>query len=163
MPVALQDEWGSLVEDLRDSSSLSIARSYHEGVEEDVCSYALCGFCNASTTAYATVIMKTQTNTHTRFLVSKTRVAPLQTLTIPRLSALLLSRLINTVSAILGSTLPDVKLECYTDSTVYLYWEQERSGNCLSRTGSTRSVRGRPQTCGITAQESLIQLTSLNV
>ena len=49
----------------------------------------------------------------------------MQTLTIPRLkllSALLLSRLIVTVSLVLGSTLLDLEIECYTDSTVASYW-----------------------------------------
>ena len=92
-----------------------------------MCSYTSCGFCDASTTAYAAVvylILKTQRSTHTQFIVAKTRVAPMQTLTISRLellSAMLLSRLITTISAVLESTLPDLKLECYTDSTVALY------------------------------------------
>ena len=49
----------------------------------------------------------------------------MQTLTIPRLellSALLLSRLITTMSSVLKSTLPDLDIEYFTDSTVALYW-----------------------------------------
>jgi hypothetical protein len=90
--------------------------------------HTLCGFCDASTTAYTAVVylvMKTRGDTHTQFLIAKTIVAPMQSLTIPRLellSALLLSRLITTVSGVLESTLPDLEIECYTDSTVVMYW-----------------------------------------
>jgi hypothetical protein len=35
----LQDEWRILVDDLRDSSIVSIPRSYHEGIAKDVSSY----------------------------------------------------------------------------------------------------------------------------
>lgn len=107
LPDALRRESEALVKDLQGSSLVSIPRSYYEGIHKDVTSYTLCGFCDASTAAYATVVylvMKTQRNTHTQFLVAKARVAPMQTLTIPRLellSALLLSRLITTVSSVL--------------------------------------------------------------
>ena len=128
LPDALQKEWEALVKDLRDSSPISIARSYHEGIDQDVCSYTLCGFCDASTIAYAAVVylvMKTRNAVYTQFVVSKTRVAPLQTVTIPRLellSALLLSGLVTNVFAVLESTLTDIGIECYTDSTLALYW-----------------------------------------
>ena len=116
------------MEELRNSGTVSIPRSYHKGFNGEVYSYTLCGFCDASRTAYAAVIyllMKTQTRMYTQFLVAKTRVAPVRMLTIPRLellSALLLSRLIITVSSALESTLPDLDMKCYTDSTVALYW-----------------------------------------
>ena len=55
----------------------------------------------------------------------KTRVVPLKTVMIPRLellSALLLARLINTVSSVLKSTFLHLKIGCYTDSIIALYW-----------------------------------------
>ena len=128
LPDTLQREWKTLVDDLRHSSLVSIPRSYHQGILDSVCSYSLCGFCDASTTAYAAVVYlvaKTEMSTHTQFLASKTRVAPLQTLTIPRLellSALLLARLTTAVSSVLDSAIPDFTIECYTDSTVALHW-----------------------------------------
>ena len=70
----------------------------------------LCGFCDALTHAYAAVVylvIITDLGTSVRFVVSKTRVAPLQTQTIPRLellSALLLSKLIVSVAESLQST-----------------------------------------------------------
>ena len=60
-----------------------------------------------------------------RFLVSKTRVAPLKCQTIPRLellSALLLSRLVQSVTDSLGAELNLDPPHCYTDSKVALYW-----------------------------------------
>ena len=77
LPDALQREWKTLVDDLRHSSLVSIPRSYHQGILDSVCSYSLCRFCDASTTAYAAVVYfvaKMETSTHTQFLASKTRV-----------------------------------------------------------------------------------------
>ena len=71
--------------------------------------------------AYAAVIyiaLKTHSDATIKFVVSKTRVVPLQSQTIPRLellSVLLLSKLV--VS--LKPTLPLSEVQCYTDS---LYW-----------------------------------------
>ena len=128
LPKTLQREWDSLVKDSQDSGSLSLPRSYFDKIDDAVVSLMLHGFCDASMTAYAAVVylaMKTQTGIHTQFLVAKTRVASIQPTTIPRLellSALLLARLIATVTSAIGSTLPDVEIRCYTDSTVALYW-----------------------------------------
>jgi len=88
----------------------------------------LCGFCDASTRAYAAVVylvLRTNTDTTVRFVVSKTRVAPLRPHTIPRLellSAFLLSRLIASVANSLRPTLPQLEIQCFTDSQVALYW-----------------------------------------
>ena len=82
---------------------------------------------DASKRAYATVIylrINTLDRTCVEFLVSKTRVAPLQTQTIPRLellSALLLSRLMANVRRSLEPVLSVSHTICYTDSKVALY------------------------------------------
>ena len=71
------------------------------------------------------LVVKTDLETSIQFVVSKTRVAPLQAQTVPRLellSALLLSRLIVSVSSSLEPTLPKMKIQCYTDSQIALYW-----------------------------------------
>ena len=73
--------------------------------------YSLLAFCNASQRAYAAVIYlftQTLTEKHASLLCSKTRVAPVKAITIPRLellSALLLARLIDTVQRALDSEL----------------------------------------------------------
>ena len=107
---------------------MSIPRNYNEGIDYSAASYTLCGFCDASSTAYAAVVYlvaKTPETIRSEFVVAKTRVAPKQALTIPRLellSTLLLSRLITTAFSALKSTLPRLDIRCYTDSMVALYW-----------------------------------------
>jgi hypothetical protein len=73
------------------------------GTNGQVISYRLHGFCDASERAYAAVIylvVQTDSERCVRFVASKTRVAPLRELAIPRLellSSLLLARLMDTV------------------------------------------------------------------
>ena len=125
---SLLDEWNTLVHDLQAEIQISIPRYYFHDVEGDPISTTLCGFCDASTKAYAAVVylrVETVCGARVQFILSKTRVAPTQGLTIPRLellSALLLARLITVVSTDLKLILPQLDLKCYTDSTVALYW-----------------------------------------
>lgn len=123
-------EWMSLLADLTEATPVSIPRSYEYRVEGTPHAYTLCGFCDASVRAYAAVVylvIESGVSTEVKFLVAKTRVAPLQSHTIPRLellSALLLSRLISSVADCLQSILPDFSLRCYSDSQVALFWIQ---------------------------------------
>ena len=62
---------------------------------------------------------------YTKFVAAKTRVAPLQVQTIPRLEllgALLLSRLLTSVTSALSSELTLNSPICFTDSKVALFW-----------------------------------------
>ena len=128
LPEELVKEWKNLVADLGEGCPILIPRSYFRDVSSSPTSITLCGFCDASTRAYAAVVylvIRTGVNTRVQFLVSKTRVAPLQTQTVPRLellSAFLLSKLIVSVFESLQPTLPHLKIQCYTDSQVALYW-----------------------------------------
>ena len=121
-------KWQSLVTELKDGQLITIPRYYFHDVTGEVISYELCGFCDASTRAYAAVIylvIKTSTDRFVRFVTSKTRVAPTQAQSIPRLellSALLLARLVRSVSNSLESQLTLNPPRCFTDSRVALYW-----------------------------------------
>ena len=128
LPEELIGEWNKLVSDLGEGGPISIPRSYFHHTNAPATSVTLCGFCDASIHAYAAVVYlvtKTDVSTSVQFVVSKTRVAPLQTQTIPRLellSALLLSRLVVSVSNSLQSTISQLKVRCYVDSQIALYW-----------------------------------------
>lgn len=114
-----------MIADLQEGQLMSIPRSYFDGVDGDIISYSLCGFCDASIGAYAAVVyLVIQTDT-VKFVTSKTRVAPLQRQTIPRLellSALLLARLISSVTDNLSARMNLTQPRCFTDSKVALFW-----------------------------------------
>ena len=124
----LLEEWKVLIAELREATPISVPRSYCYQVEGLPLLYTLCGFCDASKHAYASVVylvIESENNTEVKFVVAKTRVAPLQPQTIPRLellSAFLLSKLIQSVADSLSPNLPSLHLKCYTDSQVALFW-----------------------------------------
>ena len=141
------------------------SRTYHHGVREGLGSLSLCGFCDA-TTAYAAVVYlvaRTETGVQSQFVACKTRVAPLQTLTIPRLELL---------SALLRALLcPRPSNQLFEDSSLSAthtrllpctgLGEPARNGSHSYRTGSMRFARRYLLTGGATAQESQTLLTSL--
>ena len=106
---------------------LQIPRCYFHGVEEPH-SCELVGFCDASQRAYAAVVfMKIGSagKGAVRFVALRTRVAPMNSLTIPRLellAALLLARLLSNTMQALQPEQKFKKATCYTDSKIVLYW-----------------------------------------
>ena len=129
LPETMIQQWQDLVRGLR-GQPISLSRTYFAGSCPDLMSCYLCGFCDASSKAYAAVVylvVESKENVTVSFVSSKTRVAPMQSQTIPRLellSALLLSRLLTTVTEILQPVLPIGSPKCFTDSQVALYWIQ---------------------------------------
>ena len=110
------------------SQPIVLPRSYFCGSRDDITNYRLYGFCDASITAYAAVVyLVEEANGPKRssFVASKTRVAPLKTLTIPRLellSVVLLARLISNITDSLSTRIDLMEPKCYTDSQVALFW-----------------------------------------
>ena len=119
-------EWKRLVNDLKQVQCVIIPRCYFDMGEKSR-SCGLVGFCDASIQAYAAVVylrVETDSGCYTRFVAAKTRVAPLQVQTIPRLEllgALLLSRLLTSVTSALSSELTLNPPICFTDSKVALF------------------------------------------
>ena len=117
-----------MISGIRGAYKIAIPRCFLEGILQRVEAYTLQGFCDASNKAYGAVVylqIMTSTGNLTRFIASKTRVAPLRKQTIPRLellSALLLSRLMVSITRSLESILTLSEPTCYTDSKVALYW-----------------------------------------
>ena len=125
----LLEEWIQLFLSLQEGPQIFVLpQCYLDRVKEQVISYSLCGFCDSSLKAYAAVVyllVETSSGCYVRFIAAKTRVSPLKTQTIPRLellSALLLSRLISSVILALENEVQMMRLHCFTDSTVVLFW-----------------------------------------
>ena len=103
--------WQHLIASLQDAPTFSIPRYFLKGTDIQATSYHLHGFCDASKRAYAAVVyLVAQTGSElcVRFVASKTRVAPLRELSIPRLelmSALLLARLLDNITKSLSLNL----------------------------------------------------------
>uniref|UniRef100_A0A1X7UBY6 Reverse transcriptase domain-containing protein n=1 Tax=Amphimedon queenslandica TaxID=400682 RepID=A0A1X7UBY6_AMPQE len=109
LPEELFVHWTRLLKSLREFKPIEIPCSQGNGA--NILSCSLHGFCNASLKAYAAIIylvVRTEVGHLTKLLCSKTRVAPIKSITIHQLellSALLLSRLVNTVTLALSSEL----------------------------------------------------------
>ena len=125
---SLQAEWKSLVTGLLESQTLSLPRCYLYGMTEEIVSYSLRGFCDASLSAYAAVVylvVETISGIFARFVVAKTRVSPLKQQSVPRLellSALLLARVMHSVFQSLEIEIALSSVCCYSDSQVALHW-----------------------------------------
>ena len=120
--------WKTLASDLQQFEPILLPQCY-TGVESaSIKSYSLQGFCDASQSAYAAVVylqVESESGIFGKFLCSKTRVAPVKKLTIPRLkllSALLLARLVNTARSALEHEINLGDPISYTDSQVALCW-----------------------------------------
>uniref|UniRef100_A0A1X7UEA9 DUF5641 domain-containing protein n=1 Tax=Amphimedon queenslandica TaxID=400682 RepID=A0A1X7UEA9_AMPQE len=125
----LLELWTNLITCIRDRQPVIVPRCYFE-VMSDHCGCRLIGFSDSSAKAYAAVVYLQWDRGDSKpmaFIASKTRVAPLKSLTIPRLEllgAFLLARLINCVHEALREELKLLPSRCYTDSQVALYWIQ---------------------------------------
>ena len=131
IPEPQRGQWQKFVSELAEARPIAIPRLYLDAVEGDISSYLLCGYRDASLTAYATVVyleIQTSEGYYLRFVVAKTRVAPLKKQSIPRvelLSALLLSRLMEAMKSSLTPELVISSYHCFTDSRVALAWIQD--------------------------------------
>ena len=88
------------LDDLKETDKIAIPRCMLAKVEGEVINVSLHGFGDASRYAYCAMIFLvfvTTQGTYSRLLCSKTRVAPLKTLTIPRLELMSACILVNLI------------------------------------------------------------------
>ena len=122
------EKWKQLSRNLCYAPPILIPRCFLSGVEGHVISYSLSGFCDASLKAYAAVVylcLETVSGRHITLVASKTRVYPLKAQSIPRLellSALLLARLVESVTQALQEEACLSEPRCFSDSNVTVFW-----------------------------------------
>lgn len=126
LPAELCEKWSTFIDSLSSVSSLRVER--HMLITQ-FCDIQLVAFCDASTRGYAACVYVRSVNSNgdvkTRLLASKTKVAPLKPLSIPRLelmAAVLLSKLILYIKQNLKNI--NVNVTALTDSSVTLAWIQ---------------------------------------
>ena len=126
MPQTIREAWLQWRCELSLLADKPIPRCYFPK-NVQVTSFQLHGFCDASELAYAGVVylrmVDSDENVHVSLLTSKTKVAPIKRLTIPRLElcgAHLLARLLFHVREALRIRIQNVY--AWTDSTIVLNW-----------------------------------------
>ena len=124
----LQEEWISMVNQLEVVEEICLPRYYFDGIKEKAAKIQLIGFCDSSEKAYAASVYARVTvndETSVKLVMSKSRVAPLSRLSIPRLellSCLILARVIVAVKEMINAVVDVDIVHCYTDSISALYW-----------------------------------------
>ncbi|XP_063243611.1 uncharacterized protein LOC134542933 [Bacillus rossius redtenbacheri] len=126
LPPDLASQWDHFSRELPQLSSIAVAR-FIKGPEGST--YQLHGFCDSSEIGYAAVvylrIVCPDDRTIIRLLISKSKVAPVKSQTLPRLElcgALLLARVLNHVIETYQEVLPVSSITAWTDSQVVLAW-----------------------------------------
>ena len=124
-------EWQKLVEVLKTEDVVRVGRKYSSKAfnEDEIFRTELHGFSNASSLAHgANIYLRTLYKSgliEVNLIRSKSRVAPMKTITIPRLELLgnlLLSRLMNSVKLALKKELKFDKSYYWTDSKITVSW-----------------------------------------
>lgn len=125
IPEDLRREWISIRSQFQTSSTIKIPRWV--GLTEALEHLSLQGFCDASEKAYACVVYirieHSIGSVSRKLIAAKTRVAPLNNVSIPKLElngALLLVKLMRKVQEALR--MPSIKQVAWTDSAIVLCW-----------------------------------------
>ncbi|KAL4127332.1 hypothetical protein QTP88_011507 [Uroleucon formosanum] len=126
LPKNIHDEWIAFVSDLPSLLNIRVPR-YLNSSHGAPC--YLLGFCDASQLGYAAVVYvrmaDVDVNASVFLIGTKTKLAPIKSLTIPRLelnAALLLARWLRRVRDILAPQLNIVGINAWSDSTIVLSW-----------------------------------------
>ena len=122
VPEALKEKHATWRAELPLLASIRLPRCYYS--EEPALTMQLHGFSDASEAAYSAVVyLRADSHTSCRLVMSKTKVAPVKTLTIPRLElcgASLLAKILTTTREALEIPLESVY--AWSDSSIVLAW-----------------------------------------
>ncbi|XP_057335449.1 uncharacterized protein LOC130674197 [Microplitis mediator] len=124
LPLELHTEWKTYCSQLQLLNQISFPRTIMSSTIKNI---QLHGFSDASEKAYGACVylrvLDHQGKTRVQLLCAKSRVAPLKTITIPRLElcgAQLLATLITATVSAIKMTFDGIY--CWTDSTIVLHW-----------------------------------------
>lgn len=125
VPTGLLNEWLRYRETLNQLTKFKLPRWINTSKSDET--FELQGFCDASDDAYAAVIyarvVDCHGNVHVSLITSKTKVAPIKKVSIPRLElcgAVLLSKLLTEVAKVLN--VEKKNIHAWTDSSIVLSW-----------------------------------------
>lgn len=125
LPPQLAENWAKFVSDLNQVVAIKIPRCL--GISNS-CNISLCGFSDACESGYAAVVYlhcEAPKGITVRQIISKTRVAPLRVISLPRLELCgshLLSQLIDYCLKTLASHCKINHIRAYTDSSIVQTW-----------------------------------------
>ncbi|XP_076397896.1 uncharacterized protein LOC105664063 [Megachile rotundata] len=129
VPSTLLREWQRYYDALHTLRNISIPRWNYQNSRS--LQYSLHGFADASNHAYAAVVYSRVINPNgsvsMTLLMAKAKVAPVKTVSIPRLellAAYLLSRLMVVIRSALQ--FDNIPCHCWTDSTIVLSWLRQQ-------------------------------------
>ena len=129
LPSEVIDAWRLFVSQLSLLENVKIPRGALGYEVNDTKNHQLLGFCDASERGYCAVVYLRcgglQTKGKVHLMMAKTKVAPIKTLTIPRLElmgAVLLTKLMEFVFASLSQKINIESVYAWTDSTTVLAW-----------------------------------------
>ena len=128
LPPHLEQLWRKWLTDLEKVRVIIVPRCIYHGISEQIVSYSLHTYGDASLKAYCAaiyIVIQTAISSYVHLLSSKTRVAPLKKQTIPRLellSALIAARLFTSVKEALEPSITFEASYFWLDSITALYW-----------------------------------------
>lgn len=146
-----RDQWKTFNEDLENIGSISIDRWLGTSGET---SAQLHGFCDASEKGYGAVVyirVQEGKTIITRILASKSRVAPLKVLTIPRLELCAATLLVNLLEVITPIFEKCGDIYCWSDSQIVLQWIRKPSNTLKTYVANRVSdIQTKTEKMGIT-------------
>ena len=134
LPAELQVEWLKLTELLSNDDCLKVKRYYFDDFKlGEIRTFTLHGFCDASEMGLAAVIYivgEIQGERKSGFVASKTKVAPLRKISMPKMELCaceMLSNLMVNIIKALDGVVQEVRKICWSDSLDALFWIKNES------------------------------------